>query len=73
VLRIAQDVIAATGSDSTIEFVDRPVDDPGVRRPDTTLAEQALDWRPRIEWRAGLTSTVAWFREAVPVPQSVLR
>jgi dTDP-glucose 4,6-dehydratase len=63
VLRIAQDVIAATGSRSTIEFVDRPVDDPGVRRPDTTLAEELLSWKPAVDWRDGLSSTVAWFRE----------
>jgi dTDP-glucose 4,6-dehydratase len=62
VLRIAQDVIAATGSRSTIEFVDRPVDDPGVRRPDTTLAEELLSWKPSIDWREGLSDTVAWFR-----------
>ncbi|WP_432944691.1 UDP-glucuronic acid decarboxylase family protein [Kribbella sp. CA-253562] len=63
VLRIAQDVIAATGSQSTIEFVDRPVDDPGVRRPDTTLAEEVLSWKPAVDWRDGLRSTVDWFRE----------
>ncbi len=62
VLRIAQDVMAATGSRSTIEFVDRPVDDPGVRRPDTTLAEELLSWKPSIDWREGLSDTVAWFR-----------
>ena len=73
VLRIAQDVIAATGSHSTVEFIDRPVDDPGVRRPDTTLAEQVLSWRPRIDWREGLTSTVDWFRAAVPLPQPTPR
>jgi dTDP-glucose 4,6-dehydratase len=70
VLRIAQDVIAATGSRSTIEFVDRPVDDPGVRRPDTTLAEEVLSWKPRIDWREGLSSTIEWFREAVPIPSA---
>jgi dTDP-glucose 4,6-dehydratase len=63
VLRIAQDVIAVTGSQSTIEFVDRPIDDPGVRRPDTALAEELLSWKPAVDWRDGLRSTVAWFRE----------
>jgi dTDP-glucose 4,6-dehydratase len=67
VLRIAQDVIAATGSSSTIEFVDRPVDDPGVRRPDTTLAEELLSWKPQVDWREGLASTITWFRQAVPI------
>jgi dTDP-glucose 4,6-dehydratase len=73
VLRIAQDVLAVTGSGSSIDFVDRPVDDPGVRRPDTTLAEHVLGWQPRVDWRDGLRSTVAWFREAARVPQSALR
>jgi dTDP-glucose 4,6-dehydratase len=63
VLAIARDVIAATGSRSGVRFVDRPVDDPGVRRPDTTLAREQLGWEPRIGWQEGLHSTVDWFRE----------
>ena len=65
VLRIAQDVIEVTGSRSTIEFIDRPVDDPGVRRPDTTLAEQLLSWKPQVDWQEGLGSTVDWFRQSL--------
>jgi dTDP-glucose 4,6-dehydratase len=65
VLRIAQDVIEVTGSGSTIEFIDRPVDDPGVRRPDTTLAEQLLSWKPQVDWQEGLSSTVDWFRQSL--------
>ncbi|UYG16077.1 SDR family oxidoreductase [Brachybacterium huguangmaarense] len=63
VLQIAHDVIAATGSSSSVEHVARPVDDPTVRRPDTTLATQVLGWEPSISWRTGLDRTVAWFRE----------
>ncbi|WP_153398566.1 UDP-glucuronic acid decarboxylase family protein [Ornithinicoccus halotolerans] len=63
VLQIAQDVLAATGSTSHIEFVDRPVDDPGVRRPDTTLARTQLGWEPTVSWQEGLQRTVAWFAE----------
>jgi dTDP-glucose 4,6-dehydratase len=62
VLRIAQDVIAAVGSRSPIEFIDRPVDDPGVRRPDTALARERLGWEPSVSWDDGLGRTVAWFR-----------
>jgi dTDP-glucose 4,6-dehydratase len=62
VLQIAQDVIAAAGSRSGIEFIDRPVDDPGVRRPDTRQAEQLLGWRPEITWDEGLARTTEWFR-----------
>ncbi|MDT0213860.1 SDR family oxidoreductase [Rothia sp. ARF10] len=62
VLRIAQDVVALTGSRSEVKFVDLPVDDPRVRRPDTTRATELLGWQPRTPWRAGLQQTVEWFR-----------
>ena len=68
VLEIAQDVLAATGSRSTIEFIERPVDDPTVRRPDTTRARELLGWEPEVEWAQGLERTVAWFREALAQP-----
>lgn len=65
VLEIAEDVLAATGSRSRIAFVDRPADDPKVRRPDTTLARELLDWSPGVPWQDGLVRTVDWFAEAL--------
>lgn len=65
VRRIAEDVVAATGSRSTIEYVARPVDDPEVRRPDTTLAERELGWVPDVDWQRGLERTVEWFAGAL--------
>jgi dTDP-glucose 4,6-dehydratase len=62
-LRLAEWIVELTGSDSPIEFVDLPVDDPKVRRPDTALAEQLLGWRPRVPWCEGLARTVEWFRQ----------
>ena len=62
VLQLARDVLAATGSTSPVTFVPRPVDDPGVRRPDTGLAERLLGWSPRVPWSEGLTATVEAFR-----------
>ena len=64
VLRIAKDVLAAVGSASAIEHIALPVDDPKVRRPDTTLAEELLGWRPRVPWTDGLARTVEWFGQA---------
>jgi dTDP-glucose 4,6-dehydratase len=63
VRQIADDVIAATGSSSTVELVERPVDDPQVRRPDTTRARELLGWEPRVSWEEGLERTVAWFAD----------
>jgi dTDP-glucose 4,6-dehydratase len=65
VLQIAEDVLAATGSSSPIELVERPVDDPEVRRPDTTLAAAVLGWHPRVTWEEGLGRTVEWFDAAL--------
>jgi dTDP-glucose 4,6-dehydratase len=63
VRQIAEDVVAAAGSSSDIVHVDRPVDDPQVRRPDTTLARELLGWAPAVPWRQGLDRTVEWFAE----------
>jgi dTDP-glucose 4,6-dehydratase len=62
VRQIAEDVVRAAGSPSQITFVDLPVDDPKVRRPDTSLARSLLGWQPRVEWESGLEQTVEWFR-----------
>ncbi|SOC47661.1 dTDP-glucose 4,6-dehydratase [Blastococcus aggregatus] len=62
-LRLAEWILELTGSDSPVEFIDLPVDDPKVRRPDTTRAEQLLDWRPTVPSEVGLRRTVDWFAE----------
>lgn len=49
------------GSSSPITFIDRPVDDPKVRRPDTSLAAAELGWRPLVGAEEGLRRTVEWF------------
>ena len=61
-LELAQRIVDLTGSTSGIEFVERPVDDPTVRRPDITLAQQALGWEPVVDVDEGLRRTIAWFR-----------
>ncbi|WP_309060606.1 NAD-dependent epimerase/dehydratase family protein [Streptomyces sp.] len=64
-LELARRIIALTGSASRIRFVDRPVDDPARRRPDTRLARERLGWRPRTGWSEGLERTVGWFSRSV--------
>jgi len=48
VLELARLIIELTGSSSEIIFVDRPQDDPTVRRPDITRARTALGWEPKV-------------------------
>ncbi|MFD7923409.1 NAD-dependent epimerase/dehydratase family protein [Streptomyces sp. NPDC059740] len=67
VLEIAQRVLELTGSSSVVEFVERPVDDPGRRRPDTGLARELLGWQPRVGWDEGLKRTITYFTSQFPV------
>jgi dTDP-glucose 4,6-dehydratase len=60
---LARAVAEAAGTEPVIRFVDRPVDDPTVRRPDITRARDLLGWEPRVTLREALGRTVAWFRE----------
>ncbi|GGQ78952.1 epimerase [Streptomyces flaveolus] len=65
VLELARRIVELTGSGSRIRFVERPVDDPCRRKPDTTLARERLGWRPRVGWSEGLERTIGWFAHAV--------
>jgi dTDP-glucose 4,6-dehydratase len=62
-LRLARWIAELAGSESAIEFIDLPQDDPKVRRPDTSRAEALLGWRPTVPAEEGLRRTLAWFAE----------
>jgi dTDP-glucose 4,6-dehydratase len=64
VLKLAELIRDLTGSPSRIVFTDRPVDDPAVRRPDTTLARERLGWTAAVSPADGLERTVRWWRES---------
>jgi nucleoside-diphosphate-sugar epimerase len=59
VLDIARMVISLAGSDSGIEFVPRPENDPSRRRPDLTRARELLGWEPSVPVDDGMRRTVA--------------
>jgi dTDP-glucose 4,6-dehydratase len=61
VLELAHRVIAAAGSRSPVRHIDAVVDDPRVRRPDTSLITRELGWRPVVDLDDGLARTLAWF------------
>ena len=78
-LELARWIGEIVGGRSRITFIDRPEDDPGVRRPDITMAREALGWEPRVGIGTGLRRTVDWFRvqgdehAAEPAPRTPAR
>jgi dTDP-glucose 4,6-dehydratase len=65
ILELAEVVQDVVGNHPGIEFLPRPDDDPTVRRPDTTKAEEILGWKAQVSLRSGLERTVPWFRLAL--------
>jgi dTDP-glucose 4,6-dehydratase len=57
-LEMAKTVIELTESRSEIVFEALPVDDPKVRQPDISRAQDLLGWEPEVELREGLTKTI---------------
>ena len=53
-LELAQKVVEVTGTKSEIVFEALPVDDPKVRQPDITRAQQLLGWEPQVGLEDGL-------------------
>jgi dTDP-glucose 4,6-dehydratase len=58
VKELAETVIRVTGSSSEIVYEALPVDDPQVRRPDITRAQQVLGWEPEVSLEDGLRRMV---------------
>jgi nucleotide sugar dehydrogenase len=63
VLDLANLICELSESDSAVEFIDRPQDDPSRRQPDITLARTELNWEPKVDLRRGLLTTIGWFRD----------
>lgn len=67
IIDIARKVIEATNSDSKVIFVERPADDPSVRKPDIKLAETKLGWNPKVSLDEGLKLTIDYFKTILKV------
>src|SRR6185436_17855416 len=65
ILEFAKEILAQSGSKSSIEYRPLPQDDPKVRRPDITRARQLMGWEPKIDRHEGLQRTLAYFLKKV--------
>jgi len=59
---LAEKVISLTGSRSKLIFNPLPSDDPKQRKPDISLAEKQLGWKPSISLDEGLVKTIEYFK-----------
>jgi len=62
-LQLAEEIIKLTNSKSKIIFYELPSDDPKVRKPDITKAQQTLGWTPKINRELGLLKTIDDFKK----------
>ena len=60
-ITLAAKVIDLTGSPSKIVARPLPQDDPMQRCPDIRLAQERLQWEPRVGLDEGLRRTIAYF------------
>jgi len=65
VLELAEKVISIIGSQSRIQFMELPSDDPVKRRPDISLAMEKLGWEPKVDLEEGLRRTIRSFKEGL--------
>ncbi len=68
ILEFAREILALSGSTSTLVFKPLPQDDPKVRKPDITRARQLLGWEPKVNRHDGLKRTLDYFRRQVGGP-----
>ena len=64
-LQLAELVLKKVGGKSKITNLPLPSDDPKQRRPDITLAKEALGWEPKVPLEQGLDRTIEYFRQAI--------
>jgi UDP-glucuronate decarboxylase len=61
IIELADMVIEMTGSKSELVWKPLPQDDPVMRKPDISVAQQALQWQPKVPLREGLKKTIDYF------------
>jgi nucleoside-diphosphate-sugar epimerase len=67
-LELASVVLELTSSDSDLEFLPLPTDDPTRRCPDISLASSELGWVPVVDLRDGIARTIEYLAPRVRTP-----
>lgn len=62
ILDFANEIVKLTNTEQRITFKDLPQDDPRQRRPDISLAQEILGWKPIVGREEGLSKTYDYFK-----------
>ncbi|MDD4514756.1 UDP-glucuronic acid decarboxylase family protein [Massilibacteroides sp.] len=60
---LAERVLLKINTTSEIVYKPLPMDDPKQRKPDISLAQQYLDWKPKVELDEGVVRVIDYFKE----------
>ena len=63
ILEFAEKIKELIDTGSTIEFRPLPEDDPKVRQPNISRAEEILNWQPQVPFEEGIVETIGYFRK----------
>jgi UDP-glucuronate decarboxylase len=67
-VELATKVVDLVGGPGRVEHRPLPEDDPMRRRPDITLGELVLGWKPTVDLDQGLARTIEHFRSVLELP-----
>jgi len=65
IIELAKKVLRLTGSKSKLIYKALPKDDPRQRKPDISLAQKKLKWKPMVNLEAGLSRTIHYFKGVI--------
>lgn len=60
--QLAEEILLQTKSKSKIVYQELPEDDPKIRKPDISAANQLLNWHPIVDREEGLKLTIPYFQ-----------
>ena len=64
ILEFAEEIVALLDTESKIVHKPLPLDDPKVRQPNISLAQEKLGWRPQVSRQEGIAKTVRYFKDS---------
>jgi UDP-glucuronate decarboxylase len=65
ILQLAEKVIDLTKSNSKIEFLPLPENDPAQCKPDISFVQERINWVLKVNWEENLIKTIGSFRAAL--------